>query len=147
MEKEHHRKIKIDGVLQGIVRNQPRAESSIHKEQTVPSGWFVGSVGLARRQESNGNILEQKRYLSGLGRCLDVGDAVAAGELLCLPRVNCPSWQVTLITHKHHGYIVRVLHSFDLFPAGKTCKVLNGLVKNKMHKWRLSYPFLKRNGH
>lgn len=56
-------------------------------------------------------------YLSCLGRGLDVRDAVGAGELLGLPCVHCACREVTFVSHKHHGNVVRVLHTFDLFSA------------------------------
>lgn len=57
-------------------------------------------------------------YLSGFSRCLYVGDPVTPGQILCLPGLHCPGWQVTFVPHQHHGDIVRVLHSLDLLSAG-----------------------------
>lgn len=56
-------------------------------------------------------------HLSGFGRGLDERDPVAAGELLRLPCVHCPSREVALVPHQHHGHVIGVLHPFDLFPV------------------------------
>lgn len=58
-------------------------------------------------------------HLPRFGRGLDVRDAVGAGQLLGLPGVHRASRQVTLVSHQHHGNVVRVLHAFDLFSAGR----------------------------
>lgn len=84
-------------------------------------------------------------YLSCLGRGLDVRDAVGAGELLGLPCVHCACREVTFVSHKHHGNVVRVLHTFDLFSANWGKKKKNATVDilfAKLHRF-LSPPQLR----
>lgn len=59
-------------------------------------------------------------YLSCLGRGLNIRDSVGAGEFLGLPCVHSACREVTFVSHKHHGNIVWVLHSFNLFSVN--CK-------------------------
>ena len=58
-----------------------------------------------------------RAHLAGLGGGLDVRDAVAAGEVLGLPRLHGARGQVALVPNQHHGHVIRVLHPLDLLPA------------------------------
>lgn len=58
-------------------------------------------------------------HLPRFGRGLDVRDAVGAGQFLGLPGVHGACRQVTLVSHQHHGNVVRVLHALDLFSGGR----------------------------
>ena len=48
----------------------------------------------------------QDPHLSGLGRGLDEGDDVAAGQVLGLLGVHRPGWEVTLVAHQDHGHVL-----------------------------------------
>lgn len=90
----------------------------------VPFCRHGGVCLLLPHQDSTGEerikrwlCLKPSSYLSGLGRRFYVGDAITSGQVLCLPGLHCPGWQVTFIAHQHHGNIIRVFHPLDLLPA------------------------------
>lgn len=62
------------------------------------------STGEKRRKRRF--CLKPSSYLSGFGRRFYVGDPVTPGQVLRLPGLHCPGWQVTLISHQHHRNII-----------------------------------------